>query len=285
MRRIVISIAASVLLLVADIATAKEGRELAPFIEDRFTLWLGGFFPAVDSTIRLDTPDRIGDTIDFEETLGLDDGKNVWFGGARWVINPRHILEFELIQLNRSGLLEAATEVLEIGDYEVGVGGRIESVFDVTVGRLTYGYRLVDTDRTAVLLKAGLHLADVETVLAMSGNVFVDGVPITDPFEVVGEGADITAPLPHFGLSYSLRITPQLAIRARGMAFALKIDEYKGSLLDFGLDLQYRPWRRFGIGAGFRYFRAAVENDNQSKLFGEFVYEYYGPALYGIVSF
>lgn len=264
---------------------AEEGHFAVSFLDDKFAVWLGGFFPEVDSTIRLDSILGPGDTIDFEDTLGLEDGKNVWFGGARWRITPRHQLEFELIQLNRSGLLESATEELKIGDYEVGVGGRIETVFDVTIGRLTYGYNLIDTERSSLALKAGLHIAGFDSVLRLSGNVSEGGQPIGDGVSVVDEGADITAPLPHVGVSWGYAFTPRFALRAQGLAFALKFDEWKGSLLDLGLDIQYHPWRIFGFGAGFRYFRATVENDNDDDLFGKFVYEYYGPVIYGIFSF
>ncbi len=276
------------LLLIGGVTIAEEttGSGFAEtFLDDKFAIWLGGFFPEVHSTIRLDSVLGPGDTIDFEDTLGLEDGKNVWFGGARWRITPRHQLEFELIELNRSGLLESVSEDLMIGDYEVRVGARIDTVFDVTIGRLTYGYKLVDTDRSALALKAGLHLAGFETLLRLSGNVWQDGMPIDPGFSFVDEDTDITAPLPHFGLSWGYAFSPRFALRAQGLAFALKFDEWKGSLLDLGLDVQYHPWRIFGLGVGIRYFRATVENDDQSRLFGKFVYEYYGPVVYGIFSF
>lgn len=194
------------------------------------------------------------------------------------------MLEFEFAQLNRSGLLAGVTQDLDIGDYEVRVGGRIATVFDVSLGRLTYGYYLINTDRNNLVLKGGLHIAKLETVLELSGNVFQDGVPVGDPLTVVEEGADITAPLPHFGLSYAYAFSPKLAVRARGLAFAIKISDYKGTLYDLGLDVQYWPWRRFGLGAGLRYFRATVSDESDADLRGKFKYEYYGPVVYGIVG-
>ncbi len=273
-------------LLAGGDASAEGERFAARYLDKKFSLWLGGFFPSVDSTIRLDSRFGPGDTIDFEETLGLEDGKSVWFGGVRWRFNRRHQLEGELIQLNRSGLLEFVTEELDIGDYQVQAGARIDSRFDVTIGRLTYGYSVIETDRNSLDLKAGLHLAGFDTLLRLTGNVTQNGMPIGDQgLSFVDEGTDITAPLPHFGVSWAYAISDRFAVRAQGLAFALKIDEWRGSLLDFGLDAQFHPYRRFGIGAGFRYFRATVENDNNDKLFGKFVYEYYGPVVYGLFSF
>lgn len=274
-------------LLACGAAIADDDKFAEAFLDKKFSFWFGGFFPNVDSTVRLDAPNGLpGDTIDFEETLGLEDGASVPFGGVRWRFSRRHQLEGEFIRLNRSSLLEAVSEDLNIGEYEVRVGARIESRFDAAVARATYGYSIVETRRSNVNLKAGLHVASFNTLLRLSGNVFKDGVPIDDEgLSFVDEGSDITAPLPHFGASWAYAISDRFALRAQGLAFALKIDEWRGSLLDFGFDAQFHPWRQFGIGAGFRYFRATVENDNKDKLFGKFVYEYYGPVVYGVLSF
>lgn len=280
-------IVCSVLLLVNGPAWSDDQAFAETFIGKKFSLWMGGFFPKVHSTVRIDTPDFTpGDTIDFEDTLGLEDGKNVGFGGVRWRFNPKHQLEAEVIQLNRSSLLEAVSEDLGIGDYEVRVGARIESKFHVTVGRLTYGYNLLNSRHSSLYLKVGAHIADFDTALRLSGNVFKDGVPIDDQgLSFVDEGAAITAPLPHLGASWAYAFSDHFAVRAQGLAFALKIDDWSGYLLDFGLDLQYHPWKHFGFGAGMRYFKTTVENDDQGRKFGKFVYEYYGPVVYGVFSF
>ena len=279
-----IAVAAS-LMLACGPASAVDEDIAEAFLGKKWSVWLGGFFPKVHSTIRLDGPGP-GDTIDVEDTLGLEDGKTVPFGGIRWRFNRRHQLEGEYIQLKRSSVLEATSEDLDIGDYEVRIGARIETDFDVAVGRLTYGYNLLDSPRNSLHLKAGLHIADFDTKLRLSGAVFEGGVPIEELNKsFVDESADITAPLPHFGASWAYALSDRFALRAQGLVFALKIDDWRGSLVDLGFDAQYLASRRFGIGAGLRYFRAMVENDDPDRTFGKFVYEYYGPVVYGVVSF
>ncbi len=278
---------AGALILAPTIAAAADAPDgSAPFLQDRFSFWLGGFFANVDSQIRLDSSSGApGDEIDFEDTLGLEDSKSSGFGGFRWRISRRNLVEFELVQLNRSGLVEGITEPLFIGQHEIRVGGRIETDFDVTIGRLTYGYSVLDTDTSELALKAGLHLTKLHTLLRLSGAVFKDGVPVGTPSSVVEEGEDVTAPLPHIGASYAYAFTPKLGLRAQGLAFAIKLSGYEGTLLDLGLDLQYRPWRRFGVGAGMRYFNITVDDNRDSDSLGRFMYEYFGPVIYGVYSF
>jgi hypothetical protein len=277
---------ASALILQAMQVNADDAPRDSMFLEDTYTLWLGGFFPSLDSQVRLDpvagTP---GDGIDFEDVLGLADGKSVLFGGFKWRPSLRHMIEFEFIQLNRSGQVAGISESLEIGDYVIEVGGDVQTVFDVAIGRFTYGYDLVSNGEIALNLKAGLHIASFDTVLQLSGAVFRDGVPIGDPTTVIEQKGSITAPLPHFGLSYGQAISETVAVRAQALVFAIKYDGYKGMLLDFGVDVQYRPWETFGLGAGIRYFRTTVEDDSDDGLRGKFSYEYVGPVIYGTWSF
>ena len=201
------------LILPASRVAADDVTQYSPFLEDTYTLWLGGFFPNLDSQIRID-PDvgAPGDGLDFEDTLGLDDAKSVWFGGFRWRPSLRHLVEFEIIRLNRSGQVAGISEPFNIGEYEIRVGGDIESVFDVTIGRFTYGYSIVSNEKTALNLKAGLHIASFEAVLRLSGTVFQDDVVVGDPTTVIEQSAGINAPLPHFGVSYGHAITPRVAV-------------------------------------------------------------------------
>lgn len=280
------AVSAGLLVMATAAAAADNPDEGAPFLDDRYSIWLGGFFPTVDSRFRLDSSTGTpGDEIDFEDTLGLEDGKTVGFGGFRWRISPRNLVEFELVQLNRSGLVEGISKPLDIGDYEIRVGGRIETEFDVTIGRLTYGFTALNTETSEVALKAGLHLTKVHTLLRLSGAVFKDGIPVGTPSSVVDEGEDVAAPLPHLGLSYGYAFTPKLGFRAQALAFALKISGYEGSLIDLGLDVQYRPWRRFGVGAGLRYFNITVDDKRDADSRSRFVFEYFGPVIYGVFSF
>ena len=277
---------ASVLILQAMHVSAEDAANDSIFLDDTYTIWLGGFFPSLDSQIRLD-PDvgTPGDGLDFEDVLGLEDGKSILFGGVKWRPSLRHLIEFEYIQLDRSGQVSGISEPLNIGDYEIRVGGDIQTVFDVAIGRFTYGYDLVSNGKIALNLKAGLHLASFDTVLQLSGAVFQDGAIVGDPTTVVEQAGDITAPLPHFGLSYGQAISHTVAFRAQALLFAIKYDGYKGNLLDLGVDIQYRPWESFGLGAGIRYFRTTVEDDSDTGLRGKFSYEYLGPVIYGTWGF
>lgn len=274
-------------LATGPVAAADDGQFKA--LNKRFHVYLGGFFPDVDTTISINgeiLPDN--PALNFEDVFGLDDSKTVLWGGARWRISRRNSLEFEFVQLNRDGSTTLVTDDIEIGDSILQAGARVDTTFDTTIGRLTYGFSLVRNDRMDIQLKAGLHIADVSTTLLATGAVCVDGEipPNCSIFASTPrrEGEDITAPLPHFGGSFTYGITPSVAARLQIIGFALELDDIDGSIVELDADFIWQPWENFGIGAGVRYFNTDIEGKG-SDLNGKFEFEYFGPTIYVLGAF
>jgi len=268
----------------ANAASADDN----PMLNDPFAFYLGGFFPQVSSTIQLDGK-IIGDgnDISFENTFGLEDSKSVLWGGARWRISKRNMLEFEFADLNRNGSVTVVSDPIEIGDSVAHVGARIDSFFDVTLGRLTYGFSVMKDEKKEILLKAGLHIADLGTGFQLTGVVCVDGAVLPNcPNRSTPriESESVTAPLPHFGAAFNYAFTPTLGMRFQVLGFALEINDIDGSLVEIDADLIWQPWEHFGLGAGLRYFNVNIEAKKSGRK-AEFDFEYYGPAIYGIVTF
>lgn len=269
-------------------ASAADNDENAMF-HDRFAFYLGGFFPQVRSTIRLDG--KIigeGNNISFENVLGLEDSKSVLWGGARWRISRRNLVEFEFANLNRDGSVTVVTDPIEIGDSIAQAGVRIDSFFDVTLGRLTYGFSIMKDEKKELMLKGGLHIADIGVGFQLAGAVCVDGEvpPNCSVFGVTPrlESDSVTAPLPHLGGAFHYALTPSIALRFQVLGFALEINDIKGSLVEIDADLIWHPWEHFGLGAGLRYFNVNIDAKKSGNK-AEFDFKYYGPAIYGVMTF
>lgn len=278
------SILAAILVLIGGMAVAQGGGTYDQF-NDRFRVYLGGFWPSVDSKIAINGDfTEPGPPINIEDTLGVEDSKGVAWGGAHWRISRRNSLELEFFALNRDGGTSGTfSPPLQVGDTFIE-SGSVATSYDTTIGRLTYGFSLVRDERIDIQLKAGLHLASLEAGLQFSGAVCD---PTTSPSTPPGcptgstgsESEDITAPLPHFGGSFAYAITPSVAFRFQVIGFALELDDIDGSIVEVDADLSWQPWRHFGFGAGLRYFNTNVEAGT-SELNGEFDYEYFGPVVY-----
>ena len=268
-------------------AIAQEKVEYKGF-NDRFRIYLGGFAPQLSSTISINGEVVTPPPINIEDVLGVSDGESVAWGGVQWNISRRNSIEYEFFQLNRDGFINLFPEPIEVGDLIIE-SGSISSAFDIGVSRLTYGFSLMRSGRMNLQLKAGLHIADMSVGLQLMGAVCDVGLGEMPPGCPTAqtpplESEDVTAPLPHFGASYSYAFTENIAARFQAIGFAIEINNIEGSLIEVDADIDWRPWQNFGIGLGLRYFNANIES-NGSGLNGEFDLEYYGPAVYVSASF
>ena len=278
-----------VFVVVSGSLIGNASAEDNPVMTDRFQIYIGGFFPQVDSTIKINGDIYgPGDGLDAENAFGLEDSKSVLWGGVRWRISRRNALEFEFADLNRNGHVGAATDELKIGNSIVQVGAAIDSTFDLTLGRLTYGFSILKDEKKDLAVKAGLHIADIGASLMFTGAVCVDG-EVPPDCSLFGstprfETEDVTAPLPHFGGMFSYAFTPKIVARFQAIGFAIELDSIEGSLFEVDADVAWTPWDHFGLGVGLRYFYANVESKG-SDLNGEFEFKYFGPSIYGLFTF
>ena len=279
--------AVAILLTTNSYAQVPADSEYENF-NDPFRIYVRGFYPQMDSEITINGEVVTPPPLDIEAKLGLKEGELVGWGGAKWHISRRNSLEAEYFALNRDGFVDLFPEPIEVGDLVIE-SGSISTAFDVAVARLTYGFSLKRSERTDLQLKAGLHIADMSIGLQLAGAVcdrsvgeFPPGCPTgqTPPLE----SEEVTAPLPHFGLSWAYAISPTVMTEVRAMGFAIEIDNVDGSLIEVSGDLFWQPWDNFGLGLGLRYFDLGVKA-SKADLNGEFNLYYFGPAVSVVASF
>jgi hypothetical protein len=271
-------------------ATCAQAEVDFESFNDPWRVYVGVFDSSTDSKVGIN-----GDVvppvppIDIEEVLAVDDGKLVAWGGVGWHFAQRHSVEFEFFTLGREGgVSDTFSPPLQIGDTFIE-SGQITTSYDTDVYRLTYGFSISRTERSDFQLKAGLHVASLTADIGLAGAICDPSTSPTTPpgCPVAGTGTeneDVSAPLPHLGLSYAYAFAPKWALNVSGVGFAVELDKIDGSIMELTGDVAWQPWRNFGIGLGLRYFNVDVESKG-SDLNGAFEFEYFGPAIYVAVTF
>ena len=117
---------------------SAETNTVNPMMGKKYSVWLGGFFPDLETTVSINgevIPEN--PNLSLENVFGLEDSKSVLWGGANWKISKRNFLEIEFANLNRDGQTTVITDPIEIGDSIARVGARIDTTFDMFIARLT----------------------------------------------------------------------------------------------------------------------------------------------------
>ena len=267
---------------ISDVSAQETGDNF--FLDRPFYLAAGGFFAFLDSEARLD-PSQTGGgtTVDLQDDLGVDDTTASPWLQARWRFARHHMVEFEGIKLGQDGFI-SAQRTLTIGDTRANVGASLDSEFDLTIGRITYGWSfLKEQDREATFL-VGAHVAKAELSVLLSGNIEDANTGGSLSGTIRQEAEDVTVPLPHFGGRYSYALNPRLVVDASALAFYLEFDDVKGRLIELQANVQYLFWENVALGGGLRFFNVNVEDD-QSNGSNEFDYNYWGPVVFVAASF
>ena len=143
------------LLSMLALSSQAWGQNLAD-PENRFRIYLGGFWPEIDSKIGINGQDfQPLPPIKVEDVLRVPSSKGAAWGGINWKISKRNALEFEYFSLNRGGgLTDTFSPPLEVRDLYIE-SGEIGTFYDTSITRLTYGYSLKSSERMDLQLKAG----------------------------------------------------------------------------------------------------------------------------------
>jgi hypothetical protein len=243
---------------------------------------IGGFYPAISTTIRLDSATReAGTKVKFEDDLDFSDRKFLPSFLATWRISDRWLVQLDYVNLDRSNTKVLEKEIRwppgEGGEtFQVGVA--TASFLDFSDIRVAGAYIFRTANQSELALLFGVHL----TRMAAGIGLLVD---------IGGEGdlraADMELPyipLPTFGLYWGTRIGEQWKVRLRGDFFALAYDDYSGSLISARADVSYHLASNWAVGLGMNFYKLSLEA-KKPRFTGEAVFSYWGPNLFGAYTF
>jgi hypothetical protein len=249
---------------------------------EKFSLHLGAFISDISSDLRFGS--GIGIDLNAEDFLGMDTNTAVFRvdGAWRFTKNRLHRLDLSWFAIRRDGnrqILEDFTFERPSDGVEVTIpaGTKVESVFNVDIYKLDYSYSFFQDDRFDLALSFGLFIMPIEFGFTSTGAVN----------EKVDES--ITAPLPAIGFRGDFALTSKWFLRMRTEIFYLEIEQFKGSLYNASVAVEYKPWKHVGIGLGVDTLRVEVEAEGQDypgiDFKGAIEFTYMGLQLYTKIFF
>ena len=249
---------------------AAENTESSPdeSYPDKFEILFGSYFVADTSTeVSVNgTVGNIGTTIDMQRDLGADDRLSVPRIDGYYRFNDKHRIEFSWFNIERKGTKTISIDI-DVGDENFLASEVIDSKVDTAFLKLAYGYSFYKSPKVELSFIAGLNLLYYSVVLdnKTTGKV---------------ERADVTAPLPVFGLSMDYTISPRWLVHYKVETFYIELgSEIRGSLLSAELGVEYRLFKNMGLGLAINRF-ALDAKVNTSSYSGGVTDLYRGSNLY-----
>lgn len=210
---------------------------------DKFSLSVGGFLMNYTrSFLAFDPPGRLlGATIDLTDDLNQDGSSGVLRVDSYFRFSPRHRVDLTWYRFSRDGQARLERS-LQIGPEEFGVGTDLDSKTVNNLLKFGYTYSFFHIEEVELGVGVGFHFIDLQ----FDANA-------SDPGQEVSEGGLL--PLPNLGLIVDYQISSRFRVPVQFQIFFLEgVGDYRGSLTDFTVGLEFRAFRNFGLGAGYNRF-------------------------------
>jgi len=219
-------------------------------VEDRFRVEVNLFGASATTKMRVDeSPTLPGTEISAEDDLGLEDFELLPQVELTLLPGERHLVRLSAFAMHRSANKFIEREI-SFDNEDYVIGERVDSLLNLTMFGLTYGYRFVVHRRAELSATFGLQIADVEANAVVRSRV-------------VRESESGVAPLPLLGFEGRFDFTPRWAVEARAQYLTVNADQVNGSILDGRLALTWRLNPYLALGLGYRTFRIDVDSADE----------------------
>lgn len=272
-KSVVMSLIATAIASTSVINNAVADDEAPVFaFPDRWMVRLGTYIVDGSNTkVSVNSDFGVGAVIDYQKDLGGEDSDTIPRIDAYYRFNERHRIDFTAFSIDRKGQRTLTIDV-DIGEDNFFASETLNSEIKYTLYRLGYGYSFYHSDKTELTLTAGLNITKYDLSFATD-----DGTK--------AESAGVSVPLPVVGLRMGYAITPKWSVRYVSEAFFFEIeDTFRGGIINFELNTEYRIFKHFALGAGIARIgvNAEVDDDDWS---GQVVDSYRGYNVFGTLYF
>jgi len=238
---------------------------LIPVSSSAFEIGARGYywFPTLDGTVKVDEASIIGDTIDFDKDLGIEDENypsvEVFVGGGN------HHLSFTYTDIDYAGR-KTLTEEINFRGQIYHVSDTVTSSIQYKMMDFFYQYDFLNLENVL----GGVSLGGVFQVKYLDGDVSLKTTGID-------EKEDFTLPIPMLGLNLHIGILAQiLQARLRGTAISYS----ESTIYELMCDISWTPLPFVGIHGGYRTFVIDIDEDDLT-----FDYDMSGPYVALTLSF
>ncbi|MGD2160548.1 MAG: hypothetical protein PVG12_13275 [Gammaproteobacteria bacterium] len=270
---VVLLFAASIISVSAFSAAYAEEEAPVYAFPDKWMLRVGSYFvDGANTQVSINTPSgAVGTTIDFKKDLGGEDSETIPRVDAYYRFNQRHRIDFTAFSIDRTGQRTLSADI-KIGEDIYNINETLLSDIEYTLYKVGYNYSFYHSPKVELSISAGINVTSYDFKFeTASGSK--------------AETAGVTVPLPMFGLRMGYAITPKWYVHYVAESFFIDFeDKFRGAVLNYELNTEYKLFKHFAIGAGVARLGIAADVDDDDWR-GAVSDSYRGYTLFGTFYF
>ena len=263
----------------AGLLLATSTAALAQRADDKFFLKGGAFISDINGNFRIDgNGGQIGTEISLQKDLGLSGTTVGPYALAGWRFSKHWRFEFEYFSLNREGTATIDRQI-RVGDTIYPVNAQLSAGLSTDIYRFSIGWSFLHGNNYELGANLGFYLNNFGAYVEGEGSIGGVGA-----IEMQREERQQLVPLPTLGLYGRYDINDTWSLNARADYFAIKIDDYRGSIIDVSGGIAARVTKNIGVGVDLRYIDYGLRA-TADRFTGQVNYNFYGPFLFVELGF
>jgi hypothetical protein len=219
-----------------------------PYLDSKFRLSVGGFYPTQSVTLSVEGPNPLFDgDFDLEGSVGLRDREGLWIGEFGWQFGEKWAINAQYFQTSRNRQFVLQKQI-EWKDIVYDVGADIAAGTDASITRLFFSRKMLKYGRHDLQLGAGIHWLTVGAFI--EGNATLDDQTV----EFRASAVSAEAPLPNLGAWYRYAPSDRWMFSLRADWFSASFGDISGRLINLFAGVNYRVYKNFGVGVNYQRF-------------------------------
>jgi len=256
-----ISIIAAMTILAQPLPALTENENVW-MSKDRIRFSVGGYFPKIDSQIRISNNQGQGTLIDLEDDLGLDDSIVSFRIQGHYRFNPEHRFIYSYIDVTRDASNVVKRDII-FDDKVFPADSLVAADFSVQLFKLLYAYSFFQNNKIDLSFSTGVVGFDLDAKL--------------DSPLVEQEEDSSFLPLPVVGLRGIYAYNRKLVMTADIDYFRINEDNAEAEVIDWSLAIEYDVFKRIALGLSYGSFNLDGEKKDDNDKFdfdieGLFIY-------------
>jgi predicted porin len=222
-------------------------------LPDRFQVDAGYFGIKAETTLRFNGGANVGDEINFEKDLGLDQSSTTFWVDGTWRVGRRHMLKLGYTRLSRDRQSYQLQRDVNWGGLDFTAGLDVAPSTSSNIFTGYYRFAIYRNDRFEIGPAVGIGYLSISAEIRATVTITIPGGSTTLP--LLDRSASTSSPTAAVGGYTEGWLTKRLLAQGDYLYIKVKPGNSTASVSDWRVGANYYFFKNAGIGVQYKYDR------------------------------